>query len=140
VTYQFRFKTSVANGNTFLYNTGPITSLDSANWNVRQSYTVTRVLGSNGLGGRTTVLGKDLVTPPVNIGLRSTPNYDALAAAAVEDLGDGVRVFAGQRDDPFFVDLNVFDLLAVPPADTNTRTRWRDTTSTRLRSRCRSPR
>ena len=28
-------------------------------------------------------------------------------------------MFAGQRDDPFFVDLNVFDLLAVPPADTN---------------------
>jgi hypothetical protein len=55
----------------------------------------------------------------VNIGLRSTPNYDALAAAAVQDLGNGVRVFAGQRDDPFFVDLNVFDLLAVPPADTN---------------------
>src|SRR6187401_2331227 len=119
ITYQFRFKTSVANGNTFLYNTGPITSLDSANWNVRQSYTVTRVLGSNGLGGRTTVLGKDLTTPPVNIGFRSTPNYEALAAAAVQDLGDGVRVFAGQRDDPFFVDLNVFDLLAVPPADTN---------------------
>ena len=119
VTYQFRFKTSVANGNTFLYNTGPITSLDSPNWNVRQSYTVTRVLGSNGLGGRSTVLGKDLTTPPVNIGFRSTPNYDALAAAAVEDLGDGVRVFAGQRDDPFFVDLNVFDLLAVPPADTD---------------------
>ena len=117
VTYQFRFKTSVANGNTFLYNTGPITSLDSANWNVRQSYTVTRLLGSSGLGGRATVLGKDLVTPPVNIGIRSTPNYDALAAAAVQDLGDGVRVFAGQRDDPFFVDLNVFDLLAVPPAD-----------------------
>lgn len=119
VTYQFRFKTSVANGGTFLYNTGPITSLDSANWNVRQSYTVTRVLGSGGLGGRTTILGKDLVTPPVNIGIRSTPNYEALAAAAVEDLGDGIRVFAGQRDDPFFVDLNVFDLLAVPPADTD---------------------
>ena len=82
VTYQFRFKTSVANGNTFLYNTGPITSLDSPNWNVRQSYTVTRVLGSSGLGGRLSVLGKDLTTPPVNIGVRSTPNYDALAAAA----------------------------------------------------------
>jgi hypothetical protein len=118
VTYQFRFKTSVRNGNTFLYNTGPITSLDSANWNVRQSYTVTRVLGSGGMG-RTTVFGNDLATPPVNVGLRSTPNYEALAAAAVQDLGNGVRVFAGQRDDPFFVDLNVFDLLAVPPADTD---------------------
>jgi len=66
-----------------------------------------------------TVLGTDLPTPPVNIGVRSTPNYDALAAAAVRQLPGGVQVFAGQRDDPFFVDLNVFDLLAVPPADTD---------------------
>src|ERR1044072_5112571 len=43
VTFQFRFKTSVRNGNTFLYNTGPIDSLDSLNFNVRQSYTVTRL-------------------------------------------------------------------------------------------------
>ena len=120
VTFQFQFKTSVRNGNTFLYNTGPITSLDSTAWNVRQSYTVIRALGDRGNGnGRETVLGSNLATPPVNIGLRSTPNYEALAAAAVQDLGNGVRVFAGQRDDPFFVDLNVFDLLAVPPADTN---------------------
>jgi hypothetical protein len=60
-----------------------------------------------------------LPTPPVNVGFRSTPNYDTLAAAAIRQLPNGIQVFAGQRDDPFFVDLNVFDLLAVPPADTN---------------------
>jgi hypothetical protein len=65
------------------------------------------------------VLGSNLASPPVNIGLRSTPDYDTLAAAAVQSLPGGIKVFAGQRDDPFFVDLNVFDLLAVPPADTN---------------------
>jgi hypothetical protein len=65
------------------------------------------------------VLATDLPTPPVNVGFRSTPNYEALAAAAVRPLPNGAQVFAGQRDDPFFVDLNVFDLLAVPPADTN---------------------
>src|SRR5205814_692413 len=32
VTYQFTFTTQVSNPNTFLYNTGPITSLDSPNW------------------------------------------------------------------------------------------------------------
>jgi hypothetical protein len=105
------------NPNTFLYNTGPINSLDDPNWNVRQSFTVTKVLGAN--GNRSTVLGSDIPTPPVNIGIRSTPNYDALAASAVRQLSGGVQVFAGQRDDPFFVDLNVFDLLAVPPADTH---------------------
>src|SRR5712692_6659586 len=29
ITYQFTFSTQVRNPNTFLYNTGPITSLDS---------------------------------------------------------------------------------------------------------------
>ena len=43
ITYQFRFKTTITNPNTFLYNTGPITALDSANWNRRQSFKVTKV-------------------------------------------------------------------------------------------------
>src|SRR5690242_11455089 len=42
VTFQFRFETEIRNDRTFLYNTGPIESLDSANWNRRQFYTVTR--------------------------------------------------------------------------------------------------
>ena len=54
------------------------------------------------------VLGDDLSTPPDNIGPRSTPNYDALAAAAVHTLSDGTTVFAGQRDDPFFVDRKLY--------------------------------
>ena len=121
VTFQFRFRTEVRNPNTFLYNTGPITSLDSPDWNVRQFYSVTRSLGAAVFGsrGRSTVLATNVPTPPVNIGIRSTPNYDALAAAAVRQIDGDIKVFAGQRDDPFFVDLNVFDLLAVPPADTN---------------------
>jgi hypothetical protein len=120
VTFQFKFRTDVRNPNTFLYNTGPITSLDSPNFNVRQFYSVTRIDGPRRRGnGHQVVLGQDLPTPPVNVGVRSTPNYDALASAAVRQLPNGIQVFAGQRDDPFFVDLNVFDLLAVPPADTN---------------------
>jgi hypothetical protein len=135
IDFQFRFRSEVRNPNTFLYNTGTIGSLDSPAWNVRQFYTVTRVDApgagpgrGRGAGpgpgrgpdkGKETVLGADLPSPPVNVGFRSTPNYDNLAAAAVHSLGNGMRVFAGQRDDPFFVDLNVFDLLAVPPADTN---------------------
>ena len=43
ITYQFRFRTEVRNENTFLYNTGPITSLDSPNWNRRQFYSMVRV-------------------------------------------------------------------------------------------------
>jgi len=108
ITYQFRFNTKVGNGNTFLYNTGPIESIDSANWNVKQFYTVTRLDD-----GKATVLGENLKTPPVNIGPPSTPNYEALSNAAISSLSDGSMVFAGQSDDPFFVDLNLFNLLQV---------------------------
>lgn len=118
VTYQFRFKTTTINPDTFLYNTGTITSLDSAAFNVRQHYSVTRHEGPR-RQGRGVRLAENLPTPPVNVGIRSTPNYEALAESAVRQLTDGTLVFAGQRDDPFFVDLNVFDLLAVPPADVN---------------------
>jgi hypothetical protein len=118
ITFQFRFHTTYQNPNTFLYNTGTITSLESPSFNVRQSYTLTRVDGPRRTG-RATVIATDLPTPPVNVGFRSTPNYEALAASAVRQLPNNSQVFAGQRDDPFFVDLNVFDLLAVPPADTN---------------------
>src|SRR5256885_955883 len=42
--------------------------------------------------------------------------YDALAAAAVHQLPTGETVFAGQRNDGFFVDLgSVFDLAALRP-------------------------
>jgi Domain of unknown function (DUF4331) len=57
----------------------------------------------------------------VNVGSRSTPGYEALAAAAVQQLPNNSQVFAGQRDDPFFVELNVFDLLAAQPANPNPR-------------------
>src|SRR5258707_7793061 len=33
VTFRFRFQTMLRNTETFLYNTGPITSLDSTSWN-----------------------------------------------------------------------------------------------------------
>ena len=39
VVYTFSFETQVINPNTFLYNTGPIDSISSDNWNRRQFYT-----------------------------------------------------------------------------------------------------
>jgi hypothetical protein len=116
LTYQFRFHTQTRNPDTFLYNTGPITSLDDPNWNRPQTYDVTLVRQGPGKSQRGEVLGSDLSTPPDNIGPRSTPNYDALADAAVHPLAGGIQVFAGQRDDPFFVDLgSVFDLAGLRP-------------------------
>jgi hypothetical protein len=111
VTYQFRFHTEVRNPNTFLYNTGQITTLDSPSWNRRQFYSVWRVIGDDA-----TVLAKDLASPPCNIGPRSTPNYSALAQAAVHNLTGGIAVFAGQRREGFYVDLGgVFDLADLRP-------------------------
>jgi hypothetical protein len=90
--------------------------LDDPNWNRPQTYDVTLVHQGPGKSGKDEVLGRNLTTPPDNIGPRSTPNYDALAAAAVHTLPGGSLVFAGQRDDPFFVDLgSVFDLAGLRP-------------------------
>ena len=112
VRFRFHFKTHVKNTKTFLYNTGPIGSLDSPNWNRTQKYSVTLIRE----GHDPKVLGSGLTCPPVNIGPRSTPEYGKLAAAAVHTLADGVKVFAGQRREGFFVDLgSIFDLGTLRP-------------------------
>ena len=106
ISYQFRFTTEVGDPDTFLYNTGPIESLGSPNWNRRQTYDVTAV---SGFSART--IGSGLACPPCNIGPLSTPDYGALAAQAVHGLGGGITVFAGQRAEAFYVDLGaIFDL------------------------------
>src|SRR5947208_8248864 len=115
VTYQFRFKTKFGNPNSFLYNTGPIGSLADSSWNVKQFYSGTKVVGPRRTG-RSTILGRDLPTPPVNVGPRSTPKYTNLENAAIITLSDGSTVFAGQRDEAFFVHLgSIFDLGALRP-------------------------
>lgn len=116
ITYRFQFRTERRNGNTFLYNTGPVMSLDDPDLNVRQFYTVTRITG-NRRTGNAGILGSAFQVAPANIGPKSTPDYAALANAAVFNLpSGGGRVFAGPRDDPFFVDLGaIFDLLTLRP-------------------------
>lgn len=111
ISYQFQYKTTIQNKNSFLYSTGPITSLTDPDWNIRQTYNLSRVTKNS---HHTTSLGEDLTTPPVNIGPKSTPNYEVLQAAAIHTLSDGIKVFAGQSDDPFFVELGgLFDLLTI---------------------------
>jgi Domain of unknown function (DUF4331) len=106
IEYQFAFESKIENPTTFLYNTGPIKSLTDPNWSKRQFYTVTRVDKTG-----TTVLAEKVPCPPSNIGPRSTPNYEALANEAIHSLPGGGQVFAGQRNDPFFVDIgSIFDL------------------------------
>ena len=68
ITYSFEFTTVVTNPNTFLYNTGPIGSLDDPNWNRRQFYKVTRTDGRK---------DKVLGTEPAVPALQHRPALDA---------------------------------------------------------------
>src|SRR5580704_8212168 len=112
ISYLFEFQSETTNLDTFLYNTGPISSLTDPNWNRRQTYSVTKVVAS----GASTVLASNLPCPPCNIGPRSTPSYSALSAAAVNRLSTGEIIFAGQRADGFYVDLGaIFDLADLRP-------------------------
>ena len=112
IKYQFRFKTTYSNPNTFLYNTNQVTSLDDPDLNVKQTYTLTEVRG-----GKSTDIGTKLMVAPANVGPRSMPNYRALADSAMATLeNSSIRVFAGPRDDPFFADLgSIFDLGGLRP-------------------------
>ena len=118
ITYEFRFSTTVANPNTFLYNTGPLASPSDPNLNVRQTYSVRKIVKS---ADRTTesleIMGSDLPVAPANIGPRSTPNYEeTIGKKSVVTLTNGDKVFAGPRKDAFFADLgSVFDLLGLRP-------------------------
>jgi uncharacterized protein DUF4331 len=120
---EFRFRTVVGNGDTFLYNTNTIDSLSDPDWNVKQFMDVTariRQGDPNTPTFTTFSLGTNLPTPPVNIGPRSTPNYETnLAVPSISTVPTGagdIKLFAGQRDEGFYVDLgSAFDLLGLRP-------------------------
>jgi Domain of unknown function (DUF4331) len=107
ISFQFQFNTHYTTPGSFLYNTGPITSLGSPNWNSKQFYSVTRRDHSGHHK-----LAQHLACPPCNVGVASTPDYEAnLGGPAVHSLGGGIKVFAGQRAEQFYIDLgSIFDL------------------------------
>ncbi len=110
IVYEFYFKTGIRNPKTFLYNTGAVTSPTDSDLNLYQTYSVKKVVdGNNGEW-----IGRDLRTQPNRVGPKSTPSINDLATKSIYDLSDGSKVFAGERDDPFFVDTGaLFDLLTI---------------------------
>lgn len=91
-----------------------ITQLDgagAAGLSLRQTYSVTMV--RNGVSTPlTNMSGGPLFAVPTNVGPRTMPNYPALAQQGIYTLNDGIKVFAGTVDDPFFIDLGAaFDSL-----------------------------
>lgn len=116
IVYQFRFKSEIRNpGNVFplaAVALPPVAKLDgqgSEGLLVRQTYTVTEVR----FGQQPKVISQGtLVAVPSNIGTRTIPDYEGLAAQGVYSLTNGGRVFAGQRDETFYIDLGgTFDTL-----------------------------
>jgi len=117
---------------------GPIMTVGDARQNYTQTYTVTRVDSWR----RRHELGHRLLTPPPNVGARTTPLYNdpatgrAISGATTPDgldpytrqtiytLHSGEVVFAGPREDGFYADTpGIFDLLdprIVMPSPPNT--------------------
>ena len=110
VTYRWVFSNHYRNPNTFLYNTGPVTSLNDPDLNFRQTYDLIRINRDNGT--QKTVVN-DAVSAPSNVGAASMPDYNSnlFDAATVEFGSRPSMTWAGQSDDAFFLDLRVFDLL-----------------------------
>jgi hypothetical protein len=108
ITYRLQFTNQIKNPNTFLYGTGQILSLDSANRNFSQTYTVSRIEA-----GQTVLTAGPMPTMYDNVGYATTPDYGGRGSGifAFNQSGGQAQVFAGQTDDPFFLDLRVFDLL-----------------------------
>ena len=119
--YEIRFKTETVTPEQFIATLGPVTSLEgagAAGVSRKQRYTVTEVrdcgFGRLGCVTRTPLFrGQTLTAVPSNIGPRTTPAYEDLAAQGVyTDATTGARVFAGQRAETFAIDLGaVFDTL-----------------------------
>ncbi len=114
VTFSFEFASQVANPDSFLYSGyGPIEDQSDpqgapfAPANFTQTYAVSM---------NDAAIGTDLSVPPPNVGPRTTPDYGTYTNDGIHDLDDGLTVFAGNRDDPFFLDAgSIFDLGGLRP-------------------------
>jgi len=114
VIFQFRFNTQIRDPRLFtgfvgnLAGVPPITSLSGAGsegLSLRQTYTVTMIKN-----GKSTVLngGQTLYAVPSNVGPKTMPDYQSLFNQGINSLGNGITVWAGTADDPFFIDLGAF--------------------------------
>jgi hypothetical protein len=118
ITFQFRFNTQIRQPGLFTGFAGgiagipPITALDgpgSEGLSLRQTYTVTMVKGDQSID---LTNGRTLFAVPSNVGPLTMPSYQDLFHQGIYELANGVRVFAGTVDDPFYIDLGAaFDSL-----------------------------
>lgn len=117
LVYEIRFRTELRGALTNLelplsyVALPPVTALDGPGSDgliLRQSYTVTQVRGRTRVNLGTTTM----FAVPSNVGPLTMPNYESLAAQGIYPLANGGKVFAGQRDETFYIDLGAtFDTL-----------------------------
>ncbi|MDP3713658.1 MAG: DUF4331 domain-containing protein [Mycobacteriales bacterium] len=98
---------------TFLLNDGPVTDLDDPNLLYRQTYDLQAIPFTNGTAGTPVTIVNDGKVAPSNVGVASMPDYVELRQEAVTPLAGGAagKSYVGQADDPFYLDLRIFDLL-----------------------------
>ncbi|GAA2598937.1 DUF4331 domain-containing protein [Actinomadura fulvescens] len=108
-TYRYTFKETYRDQNTFLYNTGIVRSFNDVTLNYRQTYDLTLIQRNAGTVVGTRTLATNVPVAPSHVGDASMPDYRTLRQQAIKRLPSGVTTFAGQADDPFFLDLRVFD-------------------------------
>jgi hypothetical protein len=98
---------------TFLYNDGAVTELDDPNLLFRQTYDLQAIPVVDGVFGTPLTVVDDGKVAPSNVGVASMPDYVELRKKAVTPLAAGAvgKSYVGQADDPFYLDLRIFDLL-----------------------------
>lgn len=107
VSYRVTFTTEDRRGGgTFLFNNGPVTSLTDENLLFRQNYTLSV---SHGVDDWRAIAHGQVA--PSYTGAASMPDYGQLRKQATAGLPGGGSVYVGAAEDPFFLDLRVFDLL-----------------------------
>nr|CTQ89200.1 FIG01133373: hypothetical protein [Kibdelosporangium sp. MJ126-NF4] len=108
LTYRWSFENDDRRGkNTFLYNNGPVTSLDDVNLLFRQNYKLELI---DDKGKEKTLVRKGRVAPST-VGPASMPDYRPLRDQAIAKLPGGGQTYVGAAEDSFFLDLRVFDLV-----------------------------
>ena len=138
ITFQFRFKNNLKSialpiGNATvaipLIQAGAVSTLNAANLNVNETYSVNIVRGDRRKSAGSAVVktgGNGIFEKPVdNIGTKTIANYAAYAAQHIHTVTipgcpagkDQGKVFVGQRQEGFAVNLGtIFDLVNAPAA------------------------
>ena len=113
VIYRWRFRTQDQRArSTFLYNNGPVTSLGDSNLLYRQFFTLDVSTDGGRSYGHPIAQGQAAPSFTGAASMGSAGDYVRnLRTPAIESVAGGGRTLATQSEDPFFVDLRVFDLL-----------------------------